>query len=55
MRFVLLLMGLTTTLGACQTGAVASRCHGGAFGLNAAHWQPSAADIQACSRTAYGR
>lgn len=53
MRHLLLAAALLMILCGCQTGAVAPRCSGSAFGLNAGRWTPTAEDMKACSQSTY--
>lgn len=49
--FFLLLIGLA----GCQSGEPLAECKGPPFALNPGHWQPTAADLKACSTTVKGR
>jgi hypothetical protein len=46
---------LLFALAGCETSATLSGCGGQAFGLNSAHWRPSAAELKACSAPVRGQ
>jgi type IV secretion system protein VirB7 len=46
-----ILLFLLVALAGCQAGEKLADCKGEAFALNQGHWQPTSADLEACSKT----